>query len=695
MKIYTTEKIRNIALIGSKGVGKTTLLDAIVYKSGLSNRFGKVDDKTSFVDFDPLEIKKLQTMIAKVIPCEWQNCKINFFDTPGYADFIGETIGNLGVCDVALVLVDAVNGVDVQTKRLFKYIKKMKKPYAFLINKMDRDRADFNKVLSSIKNVLSKKGVLIHLPMGSGSNFQGVIDLVEMKAIIYKDGKASKEDIPEEFKEEAQKQRTNLIETIAENDEKLLDEYLSTGKINPDEIRKGLIEDIAKGEIAPILIASAVNAVGIDSVLDDIVNYFPSPKDIGPKKVVNVSSGEDMELKPDPSESLSMLVFKTMSDPGVGDIFFFRLYSGKISHGQDVFNATKKSLERIGHLYVIKCKERDEVPEAYAGDIVAVAKLKNTGNNDTLCLKNKQVIIDPIKFPEPIISLAVRPKTKHDQDKLGMGLSKLMAADPTFLVKMDKEFGETVVYGMGETHIEVMVERLKEKFGIDITLDKPHIPYRETIQKTSSVQHKYKKQSGGRGQYGDVWLKIEPLKHGTGFEFVDAIKGGVIPSKYIPAVEKGVKEAMAKGIVAGYPVVDVKVTLYDGTYHTVDSSDMAFQIAGSMAFKKAQQDARPVILEPIIELDVTAPGQYLGDISNDISGRRGKVTGMEHEGEIGVIKALVPLAEMYKYSTNLRSITRGAGSHTISFSHYEKVPSHVSQKIIEEAKKEKEEKVEK
>lgn len=691
MKIYSTEKIRNIALIGSKGVGKTTLLDAVVYKSGLSNRFGKVDEKTSFVDYDSFEIKKLQTMISKLIPIEWQDHKINFFDTPGYADFMGEAIGSLGVCDIALMLIDSVNGVDVQTKRLFKYVNELKRPYAFFISKMDRDRADFYKAQESIKNILSKKAVLIQLPIGNGVDFKGVIDLVNMKAITYEGGKVVKKDIPEEYKEEAQLERTSLIETIAENDEKLLEEYLSTGHIDPNEITQGLIEEIAKGEIAPVLIGSPINQIGLDVLLEDIIGYFPSPKDIGSKKVVEVSSGQDILLKPDVNESLSMLVFKTMSDPGVGDIFFFRIYSGKISHGLDVFNSTKKSSERVGHLFVIKGKERDEVPEANAGDIIAVAKLKGAEINDTLCLKSKTIMIDPIKFPEPIISLAVKPKTKQDQDKLGMGLSKLMASDPTFIMKMDHEFGETIVYGMGETHIEIMVERLKEKFGIDLVLDKPHIPYRETIQKVSSTQCKYKKQSGGRGQYGDVWLKLEPLPLGKGFEFVDDIAGGVIPAKYIPAVEKGVKEAMVKGIVAGYPVVDVRVTLYDGTYHTVDSSDMAFQIAGSMAFKKAQQDAKPVILEPIIELEVMAPGQYLGDISNDVSGRRGKVTGMEHEGEMGIIKALVPLAEMYKYSTVLRSITRGSGSHHIAFSHYEKVPPHVSGKIVEEAQKEKEE----
>lgn len=691
MKIYSTEKIRNIALVGSKGVGKTTMLDSIVYKSGLSNRFGKVDDKTSFVDYDPFEVKKMQTMISKVIPTEWQEHKINFFDTPGYADFIGEAVASLGICDIALMLVDSINGVDVQSRRLFKYISEMKKPYAFYINKMDRERSDFQKAQESIKNLLSKKAVLIQLPIGSGSNFKGVIDLVNMKAVTYEGGKRIVGEIPEEYKEEAQLERTNLIETIAENDEKLLDEYLSTGQIDPNEIKKGLVEDIAKCEIAPVLIGSPINEIGVDVLLDDIIGYFPSPKDIGLKKVLDITSGQDLELKPDPSENLSMLIFKTMSDPGVGDIFFFRIYSGKLSSGIDIFNSTKKLSERIGHLFVVKGKERDEVSEAYAGDIIAIAKLKNAEINDTLCLKTKPVIVDPVKYPEPIISLAVKPRTKQDQDKLGMGLSKLMAIDPTFIMKMDHEFGETIVYGMGETHIEVMVERMKEKFGIEIMLDKPHIPYRETIQKVSTAQCKYKKQSGGRGQYGDVWLKLEPLQLGKGFEFVDEIAGGVIPQKYIPAVEKGVKEAMHKGIVAGYPVVDVRVTLYDGTYHTVDSSDMAFQIAGSMAFKKAQEGARPVILEPVIELEVTASGQYLGDISNDISGRRGKVTGMEHEGELGIIKALVPLSEMYKYSTSLRSITRGAGSHSIAFSHYEKVPPHISQKIVEESKKEKEE----
>jgi elongation factor G len=672
---YQTSQIRNIALIGAKGVGKTTTVEAMLYASKATGRMGRVDDGNSIIDFDPLEIERKQSINSKVVVVEWNGHKINVIDTPGYADFWGETIGGIYAADVVLILIDSVNGVDIATKRLYTYVTKWNKPHAFLINKMDADRADVDKAFASIKELCSG-AALFEQADGKGAGFKGAVDVLEHKG-----------EPPQGLGDKFKQVRTELMETIAESDEKLLEKYLERGEISETEMKGALISGIANSQIHPVFLAAAYSSAGVDTLLNAIVNNFPSPDKLPPFKVRR-SDGSQVEIRADAGGPIAGHVFKTTSDPGIGDIFFFRVFSGAIKSGEDVYNATKSTAERMGHLIATRGKERFEIDEAVAGDIAAVAKLKSTGINDTLTTKSNTLLFDPIDFPKPVVPMALKPKTKKDQDKLGVALSKLISVDPTLTYHVDKEFSETIITAMGEVQIEIMVKRLLDRYGVEVELSKPHIPYRERITRKAEKQGKHKKQTGGHGQYGDCWLRLEPLPPGSEFEFVDEIVGGAIPGKYIPAVEKGVREALQKGTLAGYPVVDIRVSVFDGSYHEVDSSDMSFQIAGSLAFKAAMQEAAPQLLEPIVDLEVYAPHDYMGDISSDISSRRGRVTGMDS----GIIKAKVPMAELYQYSAALKSITSGAGTYTVSFSHYEPVPAHIAQRIIDEAKREKEEK---
>lgn len=692
MKIYETENIRNVVLVGNKGVGKTSLIDSVLYASGGNTRIGDVDDGSSMLDTDPLEQKRKQSILCKVMPVEWKDHKINFFDTPGYADFVGETLSALYVADVALMVVDAVSGVEIPTRRLFDYVKQFKKPCAYLINHSDAEHANYEAAIKSIKDILSHRAVSIHLPIGRGSSLTGVVDLLSMKAYDYSSGKVAEIDIPDDMKDAASKARTDIIESVAENDEPLMEKYLEGGELTESELRSGLVNGILSGEIQPVMFTSAGKHIGMEPLLNCIVNWFPAPSALPFPPAVKAGTEEEVKLSVDPKESVSAYVFKTTSDPGIGDVFFFRVYSGTITHGADVQNVSERTSERIGHIFIIKGKDREEVASVAAGDVGSVAKLKSTSLGDTLCNKSNQIKFKGVEYPEPMVSLSVKARSKQDQDKLGMGLSKIMALDPTFRMHLDKEFNETIISGIGEAHLEVVMERLKDRFGIEIDVGKPRIPYRETVQKSVKAQHRHKKQTGGKGQFAECYIEMGPLPAGQGFEFVDDIVGGAIPGKFIPAVEKGVREAMQRGVLAGYPVVDFKISLYDGSYHEVDSSDMAFQIAGSMAFKRAETEASPILLEPIMNVEVTVPQENVGDVSSDISGRRGRVSGMDHQGDMGIVRAQVPLAELYKYSTTIRSMTSGAGSHTMTFSHYEPVPAHVAQKIIEEAKKLREEK---
>lgn len=687
MKVYESENIRNIALVGNKGVGKTSFLDAVLFHTGANSRIGKVDDGSSQIDYDPMEIKRKQTLTAKVVPVEWKNCKINFIDTPGYADFLGEAICGIGAADVVVVMLDPDRGVEIPAKRLYNLAQSYNKPIAFLMNGYDSEHADLDKCIAAVRETLGARAVFLQAPIGKGPSFNGVVDLLQGKAFVSDGGKAKESAIPADMNDAVSKQRTEVIEIVAENDESLLEKYLGGGDIGENEIKAGLLGGIVSGNIRPVFVSSATKDVGVESFLDMAVQWFPSPAQVPAPKGTNPDTHQEEQRKGDKGAPLSAWIFKTTSDPGIGDISFFRVYSGTVSHGDDVYNVTKRTAERMGHIFIMRGNKRDEVPTVMSGDIAAVAKLKSTGIGDTLAPKNAPLIYDFIKYPEPMVSLAVKPKTKQDQDKLGGAFNKLTALDPTFKLHIDHEFNETIISGLGEVHLEVQLERLHERFGIEIEVGKPRVPYRETIRKTVKVQGKYKKQSGGRGQYGDCWIELSPLPAGGGFEFVDDIVGGSIPNRYIPAVEKGIRETMKKGIMSGCPVVDVKASLYDGSYHDVDSSDLAFQIAASMAFKKAEEEANPVLLEPIMNVEITVPSEYMGDISSDVSGRRGRVSGVEHAGDACTIKAQIPLAELYKYSTTIRSITAGAGSHTMSFAHYDQVPQHITQKIVEETKK--------
>ncbi|MFA4974708.1 MAG: elongation factor G [bacterium] len=681
MNKFETRNIRNLALIGAKGVGKTTFVEGVLFTVKATTRMGRVSEGNSIIDYDPLEVERQQTINSKIVPFEWKNVKINLMDTPGYADFIGDAVGAINVADIALFLVDSVNGVEIQTQLLNEYVKKAGTATAFFINKADAERADVEAAFASIKERISSSAVLMELPIGSGTGFKGVVDILKMKA--YEGGKVS--DVPADLAAKAKEKRTALIEAVAETSEVLLNKYLESGELSEEEIKSGIVKGIASGALSPVFMGSAHSGAALDAFLDMIAENFPSPADMPPAKAKR-KDGSVVELKADARGPLLARVFKTTSDPGIGDVFYFRVYSGTVKSGDDVYNGTQSTSERMGHLFQMRGKERTETEEAPAGDIAAIAKLKSTRINDIFTVKNDALTLDPIAFPMPVVPMAVMPKSKKDQDKLGIGLSKLTEIDPTFTYHIDKEFSETIVTAMGEVQIDVMVKRLHDRFGVEVDLGKPHIPYREHITKKSEKQGKHKKQSGGHGQYGDCWLRLEPLPSGGGFEFVDEIVGGAIPAKYVLAVEKGVRESMQKGTLAGYPVVDMRVTVYDGSYHDVDSSDMSFQIAGSLAFKNAMAEAAPQLLEPYVDLEVYAPQEYMGDLSSDISQRRGRVSGMDS----GMIKAKIPLAELYQYSAALKSITSGAGSYSMKFSHYEPIPAHISQKVIDETKKERE-----
>ncbi len=680
---YDTGDIRNIALIGAKGVGKTSFVEGALFTAQATTRMGRVDEGNSIIDYDPLEVDRQQTITSKVIPFEWKGKKVNIIDTPGYADFVGDAVGAINVADVALFLIDSVNGAEIQTMLLDKFVKKTGTSAVFFINKADAERADIGAAFESIKEKIAPSATLFQMPIGSGPDFKGVVDLLHMRA--YQDGKVG--DVPAEFQEEAGKRRTALMEAVAENDEGLLNKYLESGELSEEELRRGVARGIAAGVLNPVFVGSAYNATAMDAFLDAVVENFPNPADM-PAVKAKRKDGSEVEMPADPNGVLLARIFKTTSDPGIGDIFYFKVYSGTIKSGDDVYNSTESINERMGHLLQMRGKERTETEAASAGDIAAVAKLKGSKINDIFTVKNEALSLDPLEFPQPVVPMAVIPKSKKDQDKLGIGLSKLTEVDPTFSYHIDKEFSETIVTAMGEVQIDVMLKKLKDRFGVEVDLGKPHIPYRERITKKSEKQGKHKKQTGGHGQYGDCWLRIEPLPTGGGFEFANKIVGGSIPSKYVPAVEKGVREVLQRGTLAGYPVVDIRVTVFDGSYHDVDSSDMSFQIAGAMAFKNAMAEAAPQLLEPFADLEVYALQEYMGDISSDISQRRGRVSGMD----AGVIKAKVPVAELYQYSASLKSITSGAGSFSMQFSHYEPIPAHLAQKVIDETNREKEEK---
>jgi elongation factor G len=689
MSKYESKSIRNLAIIGHGGTGKTSLCESVLYVAGKTDRPGRVDEGTSSMDYEPEEQKRHISISAATNHIDWDKHRINFIDTPGDSNFAFDTKSCLRIVDGAVVLVDAVAGVEFQTEKVWEYADEFNLPRLLFISRMDRERADFEKAVESIRERLGKKVTLCSLPIGAENAFTGVVDLTSMKAYAYDDQKKSAKviDIPSDMSETVQKYRDVLIEDIAETDDELMNKYLEGGELSTEDLQAGLRKGVVSGALIPVVCGSAMKNLGIHPFLDTIVRYFPSPVDRGSVSGKKPGTGEEETRLPEEAAPFSALVFKTIADPYAGRLTLFRVYSGTLKSDLSLFNASRKTNERIGNLFFLEGKIQKPVEELIPGDIAAIAKLKETATGDTLSAEKTPIIYPKIEPPTAIISFAVEAKTRGDEDKLVSSIHRLTDEDPTLVFHRDDQTREMILSGLGQVHIEVTVEKMRRKFGLEVNLKTPKVPYKETIKGKTTVQGRYKKQSGGRGQFGDTWLDIEPLPRGSGFEFVDRIVGGVIPGQYRPAVEKGIVEAMAEGVVAGYPVVDLRVSLTDGSYHTVDSSEMAFKIAGSLGFKKGVLECQPTLLEPIVNIAIEIPDEYMGDVIGDLNSRRGKVLGMDSQGHHQIIKGQVPLAEILKYAPDLRSMTSGRGTFTYEHSHYEEVPSYIAEKIIAESKK--------
>ena len=690
MSKYEVTSIRNLAIIGHGGTGKTTLCESFLYVAGKTERPGRVDEGTSTMDYEPEEQKRHVSISAATNSVEWDKRRINIIDTPGDSNFTFDTKSCLRIVDGAVVLVDAVGGVEFQTEKVWEYADEFNLPRILFVNRMDRERADFANVLESIKTRLGKKVTIASFPIGTESAFSGVVDLITMKALIFdSDKRVTKTvDIPGDMAAEVKKYRDILIEDIAETDDEMMNKYLEGGELSPEDLKAGLRKGIVAGTITLVMCGSALNHIGISSLLDMIAQFFPSPVDRGPVVGKKPGTGEEETRLPEESAPFSALVFKTIADPYAGRLTLFRVYSGTLNSDSSVFNASRKVTERIGNIFFLEGKTQKPVAQLIPGDIAAIAKLKETSTGDTLCTEKSPILLPKVEPPHAIISFAVEPKTRGDEDKLVSSIHRLTDEDPTLTFHRDDQTREMILSGLGQVHIEVIVEKMKRKFGLEVNLKTPKVPYKETIKGKTTIQGRYKKQSGGRGQFGDTWLEIEPLPKGSGFEFVDRIVGGVVPHQYRPAVEKGIVEAMAEGVLAGYPVVDLRVSLIDGSYHTVDSSEMAFKIAGSLGFKKGVLECQPTLLEPIVNIMIEIPDEYMGDVIGDLNSRRGKVLGMDTLGNHQIIKGQVPLAEILKYAPDLRSMTSGRGTFTYEHSHYEEVPSYIAEKIIAESKRE-------
>lgn len=683
-------KIRNVGFVGHGGVGKTSLVEAILFSAGAVSRLGKVDDGTTTTDFDPDEIKRKISLNTAVAYCDWKGHRLNLVDMPGYGDFISEARAGLRVVEGAVVVVDAVAGVQVQTEKVWKFADEYTLPRLVVVNRMDRERADFFRTLESLEKRLKGRLVPLQIPVGAEAGFRGVVDLVTLKALLYADGKPQEAEVPADLLSQAKAHREKLIEAVAETDDELLAKYLEEGSIDEGEMLGALRKGIAEGKVVPVLAVAATKNIGSQLLADLIVESFPSPADRGEVEGTEVKGKQPGRRAPDGKASAAALVFKTLSDTHVGKLSIFRVYSGTVRSDSQILNASKASKERLGQVAWLQGKTQKPAEALGPGEIGVVAKLRETLTGDTLTDEASPFLLPRIVFPEPVISFAIQPKTRGDEEKISTSLARIAEEDPTIRSHYDPETKQLLVSGVGQLHVEVVVERMRRKFGLEVNLLPPRIPYKETIKGRAEVQGKYKKQTGGRGQYGDVWLKLEPLPRASGFEFVDDIFGGAVPRNYIPAVEKGVRDAMKRGVIVGYPVVDVRVTLYDGSYHEVDSSDMAFQIAGSMALQKGVVEATPCLLEPIMNVEVTVPSDQAGDVIGDLNGRRGRITGMEPSGETATVKAQVPMAEMLNFEPNLRSMTGGRGAYSMEFSHYEETPGFLAEKLIAAVKAEKE-----
>ncbi len=693
MAKYESKSLRNLAVIGHGGTGKTSLCESLLYVSGKNERLGRVDDNTSTMDFEPEEQKKHVSISSAANFVEWDKHKINMMDTPGDSNFTFDIQCSLSVVDNAVVVVDSVGGVEFQTQKVWELADQYALPRMIFINRMDRERADFSKVLESIKTKLKKKATPVCLPIGAEDKFQGIVDLIAMKAYIFADNKGSGKavDIPAELLDEAKAMHSSMVEDIAEADENLMNKYLEEGELSAEELKTGLKKGVLSGSIIPLICGSAVKGIGVTMLMDLAVSSFASPVDRGPVKGKKPGAEAVEERKPNEDEAFSAIVFKTIADPYAGRLTLFRVYSGKLNSDSAVYNASRKMTEKFGHVFFLEGKNQKQAEVLIPGDIAGVAKLKETVTGDTLCAEKSPILFEKVPVPPPIMSFAVEPKSRGDEDKIASSIHRLTEEDPTIVFSRNVQTKEMILSGMGQVHIEVNIEKMKRKFGVEVNLNTPKVPYLETIKGKTNVQGRYKKQSGGRGQFGDCTIDMEPLPRGGGYEFLDKIVGGVIPGQYRPAVDKGIQEAAAKGVIAGYPVVDFRVSLVFGSYHTVDSSEMAFKIAGSLAFQKGVMECQPILLEPIVNIAIEVPDEYMGDVIGDLNSRRGRVLGMDTNGSNQVIKGQVPLAEILKYAPDLRSMTSGRGNFTYTESHYEEVPAFIAEKIIAESKKNAEE----
>lgn len=693
MKQYEPSQIRNVALVGHGGAGKTMLAEALLFASGATTRLGRIEDGTTTTDFEPEEHERQISVSLGIAPVEWNGHKINIIDCPGYADFVGDAQAALRVVDAAIFVISAVDGVEVQHELMWNAVEDLGLPRLFVVNKLDRERASFQRTLDQLREAFGTKPFPLHVPVGEEHDFKGVVDLLKLQAFSYdqKAPKGSSGDIPSEVQAQVDEQRARLVEAAAEGDDSLLEKYLEEGDLDEKEIATGLSGAVSAGTTAPVLVSSATHLVGIDLVAETICSLVPSPLE-RPAITGTSKPGADDEVtrQPSPTEPLAAFVFKSISDPYVGKVTLFRVFSGSVRPDHTVRNPTRGTDERLGQVFYMVGKEHVNAPEIVCGDIGAVAKLAETHTGDTLCDPKAPIMLPPVELPEPVLSIAVAPKSRGDEDKLMTSLHRLAEEDPVLQVERRAETHQTVISALGEAHVGVVLERMKRKFGVEVEQLPLRIPYRETIRGSAEFESRYIKQTGGRGQYAVAHVRVEAQPEGAGYEFVDAIRGGAVPQNFIPSVDKGVRGAMQEGVLAGYPVVDVKVTLFDGKFHSVDSSDMAFQIAGSIGFKEACKQAQLTLLEPIMDVEIRVPESMLGDIMGDINAKRGRILGTEADvRHYQIVRAQAPLAEMARFAIDLRSITGGRGTFTMAFSHYEEVPQHLQQHVVDEASKQK------
>ena len=684
MRSYKPDAIRNVVLLSHSGAGKTSLSEAMLFNAGHINRLGKVDTGTTTSDYEPEEIRRTSSIQISLLPYEWNDTKINLIDTPGYADFVGEVVAALQVADAAVLVLCAASGIEVGTEFMWREIKKRDLPTIIILNKMDRENADFHQTLEAIRQRFGRKCIAVQTPVGAESSFKGAIDLISMKA-YGPDGK--EEDAPADLTDQANQLRDTMTEAIAEVDDELTMKYLEGEELTEDELVKGLAKGTKSGAIVPVLASSALKNIGVGRIMDAICAYLPSPLERPTAVATDLLSHEEVTLEGDGSAPLAVFIFKTTADPYVGKLSYFRVCSNTFYSDSQVWNADKSTTERVSQLFTARGKSQEPAPHVVAGDIGAVGKLSESSTGDTLCNKDRPLALPKVEFPPSPLAVAVFAKTKADVDKMGTSLSKLVEEDPTLRVEKEPDTGETLLWVMGESHINITVQKLQRKFSVEVTTEAPRVPYMETITVPIETEYKHKKQTGGHGQYGHVLLRMEPQGRGAGVEFVHKVVGGNVPKNYIPAVEKGVMEAAKEGVLARYPMVDLKVTLYDGSSHPVDSSDMSFKIAGSHAFKKGAADANPALLEPVMSLKITVPDSFTGDVIGDLNTKRGRVLGMIPQDGMTVIEAEAPMAEIVRYAVDLRSLTQGRGSFTTQFVRYDEVPSHITQKVVEKAQK--------